>query len=106
MLGCLSNAEQDTVFIAHSVLWWPGHVEQDQFGLLGLLYDDLVESYCCVHAPQIHLVSRATNKQAIKRVPLTSTDDRLRLLWFPCKKISTHKFSHSLQQRVGGDSCG
>lgn len=65
-LGCSANTEQDTVFIAHAVLRWSGHVEQDKFGLLGLLYDDLVESYSRVHAPHIHLVPNATNKQAKK----------------------------------------
>lgn len=95
-----SNTEQDTVFIAHTVPGWSRHVEQDKFCLLGLLYDDLVESYSCVHAPHIHLISNATNTK--EKVPLRNTDERPTLHWFCCKMTSTHRFSHSLQQHVGG----
>lgn len=91
--------EQDTVFIAHAVLRWSGHVEQDKLGLLGLLYDDLVKSYSCVHAPHIHLVSMATKKQAQNKSFFNKNRRPARVVFVP--KISTHKFSHSLQQRVG-----
>lgn len=51
------ETSKDTVFVAHAVLGRPRHVEQDEFGLLGLLYDDLIEPQCCMHAPHINLAS-------------------------------------------------
>lgn len=50
---------KDTVLVAHTVLWWARHVEQDKLRLLGLLHDELIEPHCCMHTPHIRLVPDA-----------------------------------------------
>lgn len=85
----------DTVFIAHAVLGWSRHVEQDELCLLGLPGDDLIEAQCRVHAPHVRLVPDETrNTQIPVGVRFTKTKVSKNM-------THTHKFSHSLQHGWG-----
>lgn len=48
---------QDTVLVSFRVLGRPGHVEEDQPGIMGFVDDHLVEFNGGVHPPHIGLIS-------------------------------------------------
>lgn len=47
---------KDTVFIAFRVPGWSWHIQQNQFGFMGLVNYDFIELHCCVHTSHIGLV--------------------------------------------------
>lgn len=47
---------KDTVLISLCIPGWSWHVEKYQPGIMGFIYDNLIEFDCCVHAPHIGVI--------------------------------------------------
>ncbi len=57
------HQSQDTVLVSLRVLGRPGHVEEDQPGIMGFIDDHLVEFDGGVHPPHVGMISVTETRQ-------------------------------------------